>query len=81
MNNQEIRINVRVEYDTYVYVSQAQYDAAEAGLKKVYKDCADRLKKVYKDEEIEVDQNEVLTELVWENLDQVHNDSPEIHLQ
>tara|TARA_R100000808_G_C2146513_1_gene154431 strand:+ start:101 stop:307 length:207 start_codon:yes stop_codon:yes gene_type:complete len=64
--NEEISIDVRAVYDTTIYVTQADYDRAEREY------IADYGKKP--------DREEVLNSLVWDNLDEVTNDSPELEI-
>ena len=65
-NNQEITIEVRAVYETTIYVTQADYDRAEREYIEDYKEKPDR--------------EEVLNSLVWDNLDEVTDDSPELEV-
>jgi hypothetical protein len=65
--NEEISIDVTAKYDTTIYVTQADYDRAEKEYIDDYKETPSR--------------EEVLQSLVWDNLDEVTQESPDIEIQ
>lgn len=64
--NEEISIDVRAVYDTTIYVTQADYDRAEKEYIDNYKENPSR--------------EEVLHSLIWDNLDEVTQESPELEV-
>lgn len=63
---EEITIEVRAVYDTTIYVTQEDYDRAEREYIADYGEKPDR--------------EAVLNSLVWDNLDEVIEQSPELEV-